>query len=234
VDWIIEARDLMVYAGGTPIAGPATFSVGRGEFTVIAGPNGAGKTSLLKALAGLISSVDGHLSIRGTPAYIPQTDMLLPWKTLLENIILPLIIRGTPRRVAVERARSIAGVLGLSQHLLKYPREASGGTRRKASVARGLVIGADLLLLDEPFAGLDVAAKGALLNALHGLSRDGITLLLVTHDLLLASRVADRLVVLLPPPRGVVSVYLLRGLSGSERYEVAENIVGLIAGEGGF
>ena len=229
---VVEARNLVVRAGGTLIAGPINLEVYKGEFLVIAGPNGAGKTSLLKALTGLADDVAGYSLVRGSAAYIPQSDMLLPWKTLLENIIFPLIIRGTPRSDALNRARRIAKLLGLMPHLDKYPRQASGGTRRKASVARGLIVGADLLLLDEPFAGLDVAAKGALLDALHNLSKRGITMLLVTHDLLLASRVADRIMVLMPPPEGIIGEYLLKGLDRGERYDVAERIVELISGEG--
>ncbi|MCE4619878.1 MAG: ATP-binding cassette domain-containing protein [Desulfurococcales archaeon] len=234
MDWVIEARNLVVGAGGTPISGPATLRASRGEIVVIAGPNGAGKTSLLRALAGLADHVEGYYHIRGTPAYIPQSDMLLPWKTLGDNIAFPLLVRGTPRREAWRRVEGVAGLLGLKPHLSKYPREASGGTRRKASVARGLVVGADVLLLDEPFAGLDVAAKGALLEGLRRLAGEGITMVLVTHDLLLASRIADRILVLLPPPRGLSAEYSLRGLGKAERYGVAEEVVELITREGGF
>ena len=234
MDWVIEARNLVVRAGGTPISGPASLRVSRGEIVVIAGPNGAGKTSLLRALAGLADSVEGYYRVRGTPAYIPQSDMLLPWKTLGDNIAFPLLVRGTPREEAWRRVEGVANLLGLKPHLSKYPREASGGTRRKASVARGLVVGADVLLLDEPFAGLDVAAKGALLEGLRRLAGEGITMVLVTHDLLLASRIADRILVLLPPPRGLSAEYSLRGLGRVERYGVAEEVVELITREGGF
>ncbi len=231
MDRVVEARGLRVRAGGTLIAGPVDFEIYRGEVVVLAGPNGAGKTSILKALTGLINGVEGYYRVRGTPAYIPQSDMLLPWKTLLDNIVFPLIIRGTPKDRAIERGERIAKLLGLTPHLRKYPRQASGGTRRKASVARGLIVGADILLLDEPFTGLDVAAKGALLEALQSLSREGITMLLVTHDLLLASRIAERILVLMPPPAGLVGEYDLRGMGKAERYSVAERVVELISGK---
>lgn len=229
---MIEAEDLVVAPGGRARMGPATFTVEKGSIVVIAGPNGAGKTTLLKAIAGLVGGVRGRLVVRGTPTYIPQSDMLLPWKTLLDNIILPLRVRGTPREEAVERAKRVARLLGLEEHLGKYPRHASGGTRRKASVARGLVMGADILLLDEPFSGVDVAGKAALIDMLAGLVIGGISIVLVTHDLLLASRIADRIVVLMPPPKGVVGTYDLTGLERGERYGVAEEIVSMLSPHG--
>lgn len=226
---VVEARDLVVEVGGVVRAGPASFSVGKGSLVVVAGPNGAGKTTLLKAVAGVLPGVRGVLRVRGTPAYIPQSDLLLPWRTLLDNIILPLTLRGVPRGVAVERARRVAGLLGLMGHLDKYPRHASGGTRRKAAVARGLVMGADLFLLDEPFSGVDVAARAALIEMLAGLLDRGLSIVLVTHDLYLASRIADRVVVLLPPPRGVVGVFELRGLDSAGRIRVADRVISLIS-----
>lgn len=229
---VVEARELVVELGGTPRAGPATFNVERGSVVVVAGPNGAGKTTLLRAIAGLVRDVRGKLLVRGTPIYIPQSDLLLPWKTLLDNIILPLTVKGVPREEAVERAQRVSKLLGLTEHLDKYPRHASGGTRRKAAVARGLVMGADILLLDEPFTGVDVAARAALIDMLAGLVLGGLSIILVTHDLYLASRIADRILVLMPPPRGVVEVFELSGLDRSGRYRVAERVVSMISSPG--
>ncbi|MCE4618492.1 MAG: ATP-binding cassette domain-containing protein [Desulfurococcales archaeon] len=229
---VVETKELVVELGGTPRAGPATFTVERGSVVVVAGPNGAGKTTLLKAIAGLVRDVKGELIVRGTPIYIPQSDLLLPWKTLLDNIILPLTVRGVPRQEAVERAHRVSSLLGLGEHLEKYPRHASGGTRRKAAVARGLVMGADLLLLDEPFTGVDVAARAALIDMLAGLVLGGLSVMLVTHDLYLASRIADKIIVLMPPPRGVVGVFDLVELDRSERYRVAEKVVSMISSSG--
>ncbi|NOZ30890.1 MAG: ATP-binding cassette domain-containing protein [Crenarchaeota archaeon] len=229
---VVEARELVVELGGTPRAGPATFTVKKGSVVVVAGPNGAGKTTLLKAIAGLVRDVKGELVVRGTPIYIPQSDLLLPWKTLLDNIILPLTVKGVPRREAVERAQRVSKLLGLTEHLEKYPRHASGGTRRKAAVARGLVMGADILLLDEPFTGVDVAARAALIDMLAGLVLGGLSIVLVTHDLYLASRIADRILVLMPPPQGVVEAFDLSGMDRSGRYRVAEKVVSMISSPG--
>ena len=226
---VVEAKELVVELGETPRAGPASFTVEKGSVVVVAGPNGAGKTTLLKAIAGLVRDVKGELVVRGTPIYIPQSDLLLPWKTLLDNIILPLTVKGVSRQEAVERAHRISKLLGLTEHLEKYPRHASGGTRRKAAVARGLVMGADILLLDEPFTGVDVAARAALIDMLAGLVLGGLSVMLVTHDLYLASRIANKILVLMPPPRGIVEVFDLVELDRSERYRVAEKVVSMIS-----
>ncbi len=220
----LRLEGVEVYIGGRLASGPATLSLGDGEILMLVGPNGAGKTSLLKAIAGLLP-YRGRMAVEGTPAYIPQRDLLLPWLTLRENIALPLIIEGRPRVEAYSKAENIARRLGLSAYLGLYPAQASGGTRRKASVARGLVAGADLLLMDEPFVGVDAAGLGAITGMLESLKSDGISMIIVTHQIHLVARIADRAVVLLPPPRGVAREYNLRGLEPRERYRVAEEIV---------
>jgi len=229
----IAYENAVVYAGGKPVAGPATFEANPGELVMLVGPNGSGKTSLLKAAVGLAESVEGVVRVEGTPAYVPQGDMLLPWLTLAENIALPLMVRGVPRDKALAEAERIASRLGLSEHLTKLPREASGGTRRKAAVARGLIQGADVLLLDEPFTGVDAAGVGVLLGMLSSLKNQDMALVVVTHQVHAVAAVADAAVALLPPPRGVVARLSLRSLSPGERYEAAERLVSLVA-EGGL
>ncbi len=225
----LEYRSVVVEAGGRPIAGPASFSVESREIVMVVGPNGAGKTTLLRAAAGLARVSRGEVIVEGTPVYVPQSDMLLPWMTLEENIALPLIVSGIRREEAIARARSIASTLGLTSHLGKLPREASGGTRRKAAVARGLVKGADILLLDEPFTGVDAASLGAILSTLETLRRQGIATVIVTHQIHLVAAIADRAVVLYPPPVGVAKIIDLAGLDRAQRYSAAESIVSLLA-----
>jgi len=221
----IAYKDAVVYAGGRPVAGPA--EAGPGELVMLVGPNGSGKTSLLKAAVGLAELAGGRVEVEGAPAYVPQGDMLLPWLTLAENIALPLLVRGVPRERALAEARRIASRLGLVEHLGKLPREASGGTRRKAAVA--LVQGADVLLLDEPFTGVDAAGVGVLLGMLSSLKAQGIALVVVTHQVHAVVAIADAAVALLPPPRGVVARLSLHGLGPGERYRAADRLVSLVA-----
>lgn len=220
----LELDNVEVYIEGKRVSGPATLSVGSGEAIMLVGPNGAGKTSLLKAIAGLLP-YKGRIRREGTPAYIPQRDLLLPWLTLRDNMALPLIVKGRPRGEAYNVTEKIAEKLGLTGYLDLYPSRASGGTRRKASVARGLIAGADILLMDEPFVGVDAAGLGAIIGMLEALRNDGYSMIIVTHQIHLVARIADRAAILLPPPRGLAREYRLRGLSPGERYRVADEIV---------
>lgn len=217
---VVRVRDLRVYLGGALASGPSTLEAGQGEIVMIVGPNGAGKSTLLRAIAGIIppDSYEGSLSVEGRPAYVPQNDMLLPWKTIRENIELGAGNGG----VGLE---DLYDVLGLWEHLDKYPRHVSGGTRRKAAIARGLATGANLLLLDEPFTGVDAASLEAIIKILEDLKSRGITIVIVTHQVFLVSRIASRALLLEPPPRGTSRTWLLEGLSKMERYRVAEEIV---------
>jgi len=221
---VIEARDVMVYLDGRPVSGPATFTAEPGETLMIVGPNGAGKTSLLRAIAGLGGEVQGVLEVNGVPAYVPQSDLLLPWKTIRENIELALSGRDPPIDLD-----DLYSALGLKEHLDKYPRHASGGTRRKAAIARGLVMGASILLLDEPFTGVDAASLEVVLGIIRTLRERDITTIIVTHQVYLVARIADRALLLEPPPNGVTKIWTLRGLSKLERYNVAEEIVSTLA-----
>jgi len=221
---VVEARDLRVYINGRLVSGPATLRAGRGEIVMIVGPNGAGKTSLLKALAGLNGRVDGRLRVEGRTAYVPQNDLLLPWKTIRENIELAIPDPGEKGDV-----EHLYDALGLREYLDKYPRHASGGTRRKAAIARGLVMGANILLLDEPFTGVDAASLKAVLDIIERLAREGLTIIIVTHQIYLVSSVASKAILLEPPPRGTTRSWTLEGLSKLERYRVAEDIVSYLA-----
>ncbi len=215
------------------VAGPATFTVEPGEAVMVVGPNGAGKTSLLKAIAGIYRVSSGRLEVKGKPAYVPQSDMLLPWLTIAENIALPLTLRGASKEEALAKVRMLAARLGLEEHLDKLPREASGGTRRKAAVARGLIQGADVLLLDEPFTGVDAASIAALKDMLMELKESGISMVIVTHQVHVVASFADAAVLLYPPPDGVVDVVELKGLGPGERFRVAEHLLRRLSNRGG-
>jgi len=221
---IVEARGLRVYIDGRVVSGPATLRADRGEIVMIVGPNGAGKTSLLKALAGLNGRVEGYVRVEGRTAYVPQNDMLLPWKTIRENI--ELAVSGPEGAGGLD---DLYDALGLREYLDKYPRHASGGTRRKAAIARGLVMGASVLLLDEPFTGVDAASLKAILDIIEKLAKKGLTIIIVTHQIYLVSSVASRALLLEPPPRGTTKTWILDGLTKLERYRVAEDIVSYLA-----
>ena len=201
---------------------------GEGEIVGVVGPNGAGKTTLLKIIAGIEEADSGRVQVRGSVGYVPQDPLLLPWKKLRGNIELGLVFRGVPREEARRRALEAARLLGIEEYLDYYPRQVSGGTARKASIARALALDPDVLLLDEPFTGLDLASTEALIKSLEGLARKGYTMVIVSHQLDELVRLADRVYVLTPRPSRVKWTLDLKGLSGPERARV---VVETLSGE---
>ena len=195
------------------------FSIREGEFVSLLGPSGCGKSTLLKLLTGVIAPEKGHIltdgqEIRGITehfAYMPQNDLLFPWKTILENVCLDGRIHGGQEQVKKE-SLSQMGAFGLEGYENEYPSALSGGMRQRAAFLRTLLCRADILLLDEPFGALDVITRGEMQDWLLGVrARLNRTVLLVTHDMDEAIYLSDRILILDPG----------RGRIGSE-IEIAE------------
>lgn len=187
-------------------------SLSPGEAVALVGPSGCGKTTLLNLIAGLIRPQEGEIQNRySATAYLFQQPCLLPWKTALENIALGLKARGMPRQERQERARALGHRLGLTESdLRKYPSALSGGMKSRVALGRAWVLEPDLLLLDEPFSALDVGLKAEL----YGLLLDQVlarsaSMLMVTHDLMEAVRLADRILMMAPGPGRIVGEFRL-------------------------
>ena len=173
------------------------------------GPSGSGKSTLLSILAGLEPPTSGTIALRGDPnarrigriAYMPQRDLLLPWRTALGNAAAGLEARGVPRREARERTRALFAEFGLSGFERAYPAALSGGMRQRVAFARSALATGDLLLLDEPFGALDALTRASLQRwLLEVWARLRVTCLLVTHDVDEALLLADRIYALSPRP----------------------------------
>ena len=180
------------------------FSIREGEFVSLLGPSGCGKSTLLKLLTGVIAPEKGHIltdgqEIRGITehfAYMPQNDLLFPWKTILENVCLYGRIHGGQEQVKKE-ALSQMGAFGLEGYENEYPSALSGGMRQRAAFLRTLLCRADILLLDEPFGALDVITRGEMQDWLLSMrERLNRTVLLVTHDMDEAIYLSDRILIL--------------------------------------
>lgn len=203
--------------------------IARREIVAVIGPSGCGKSTLLHMMAGLYRPsrgrvlYDGHVvtKVNTAVAYMTQKDSLLPWRTIRDNVALPLEITGISRRERQARADEVLQRMGLGGFEARYSSELSGGMRKRASLARMLLQGAESLLLDEPFAALDAQLKLAMQTLLLRLSREaGHTVVFVTHDLVEAVTLADRVIVCtrrpatialeqeidLPRPRDVMNV----------------------------
>jgi len=194
-----------------------TFTVHPGEFLCLVGPSGCGKSTLLNIIAGLLPASGGQLQIYGESGgrvrpdcigYVFQRDALLPWKTALQNVMLPLLLRGVP--MAQSRAEALnwvqkVGLAGFEHH---YPSQLSGGMRKRISLAMTMVYRPSIILMDEPFAALDVQTRHLMENELLALwAEAGSTILFVTHDLEEAVALADRIIVLTAAPARIRADY---------------------------
>ncbi len=179
-------------------------SVSEGEFVSLLGPSGCGKSTFLNLLAGILTGYEGEIYIDGELirgmsghfAYMPQNDLLLPWRTVLDNVCLYSEIHHKKKEV-VEEARSKMSQFGLKGYEDSYPDELSGGMRQRAAFLRTALCEADILLLDEPFGALDMITRGKLQDWLYKLCKEWKkTVLLVTHDTDEAIYLSDRILVL--------------------------------------
>ena len=193
-----------------------TLSVNRGEFAAVVGPSGCGKSTLMKLVTGLQFPYAGNVAVAGAPVTEPvkiagmafQAPTLLPWRTTLENLLLPLEIvaphRGRIRRHKAEyvaRAEALLASVGLRGQGEKYPWELSGGMQQRTSLCRALIHEPDLLMLDEPFGALDAFTREELWCVIRDLhAARNITIVLVTHDLREAVFLADRVFVMSSRP----------------------------------
>ena len=189
--------------------------VRRDELLVVVGPSGCGKSTLLELVAGLQEPDVGIVSVagatdaaarRGACAYMPQRDLLLPWRDALANAALALECQGVPRSEARRRAEPLFERFGLADFEGARPAELSGGMRQRVAFLRTLLPGRPVLLLDEPFGGLDSLTRSSMQRWLaDALAQEPRTVLLVTHDVEEAVFLADRIAVLSPRPGRVVA-----------------------------
>ena len=182
-----------------------TLDIARGEFVAVVGPSGCGKSSLMKLISGLHPPLGGSLAVEGKPVTGPlksvgmafQNSNLLPWRTALENVLLPLEIvepyrRDFSNQKYAGKARALLESVGLQGFSEKHPWELSGGMQQRASICRALIHEPEILLLDEPFGALDAFTREELWMALRDLqAARKVTVMLVTHDLREAVFLAD-------------------------------------------
>ncbi|MFW5825102.1 MAG: ABC transporter ATP-binding protein [Marinobacter sp.] len=203
---MLTFEEVSLELGPNRILAGVNQQVAPGESVCLVGPSGCGKTSLLRLAAGVLEASSGRLSNRfSTTAAVFQEPRLLPWRRTLENIALGLKARGVCRRTRLARAAELADQVGLANCHDHFPHELSGGMQQRVALARALAVGADFLLLDEPFSALDVGLRSEAQDLVERLVVDqGIATLMVTHDLTEALRLAHRIVVISGSPGRVV------------------------------
>ena len=192
------------------------FSVREGEFIAVIGPSGSGKSTLLNVIAGLESPSAGAVALEGDPqlerlgriAYMHQQDLLLPWRTVLENGRIGLELQGEAKQEANRKTAALAERFGLTDVLDQRPWQLSGGMRQRAALLRATLPERRVLLLDEPFGALDAITRSALQAWLTSvLDRQKTAVILVTHDVEEAILLSDRVLVLRGQPGAIAAQF---------------------------
>lgn len=211
---MLSIRGLTLSYGAEPVLENVDLDVQAGQFVSLIGPSGSGKSSVLRAVTGLQQPQGGTVNLDVADehvAFLFQDDALLPWRTASDNVALGLTIRGVRKAAARERADTWLERLGLFGLGDRYPRELSGGQRKRVALAQVLALQPRLLLMDEPFSSLDAIVRHRLTeDLLDWVERERLTVLLVTHDLEEAISLSDEVCLLSGGPRASVR----------ERYQV--------------
>ncbi len=217
---LIEIRDLQkVYhpRAGEPVLAleNVCLEIAEGEFVAVVGPSGCGKSTLLKILAGLLPQTDGHIFLRGDPVIRPRRDIgvvfqspvLLPWRTVFENVLLPAQVLHLDLSTHRTRAFALLKMVGLAGFENKYPHELSGGMQQRVAIGRALLHDPSLLLMDEPFGALDAMTREYMnLELMRIWKESRKTIFFITHSIQEAVFLADRVVVLSCRPAKVVDI----------------------------
>jgi len=216
----LELRDIRktfkTKSGPIPVLSGLSLKVMNEDFFGIIGPSGCGKTTIFNIIAGLFEPDSGEIlfegkttdSLRGRVGYMMQKDLLFPWRTVLQNVLLGLQVKGKSAAESKEIARDYLNTFGLNGFENSYPRQLSGGMRQRVALIRTLIVDPDILLLDEPFSALDYQTRlyleGVLVDAVQKFKK---TVVLVTHDIDEVVALANRVVVLTKRPACTKAVH---------------------------
>jgi NitT/TauT family transport system ATP-binding protein len=218
-----------------------SFDIYPAERFVILGPSGCGKSTLLKAIAGFIKPVEGKILLKGKPVTGPgpdrmmvfqEFDQLLPWKTVIQNVMFPMLENGIRRTEAKARAQNAVERVGLTEFVDVYPHMLSGGMKQRCAIARAMAMKPDVLLMDEPYGSLDALTRRKMQDELLQLWDDiRFTLVFVTHSIEEAVIVGSRITVLSPHPGQVRAELNSPGFAHDARSSLAfQNLVNHISG----
>ncbi len=190
---------------GKKVLSDISFDVNESEFITLIGPSGCGKSTIFKIITGLEKNYTGNVIIDGTDiekyqgklAYMPQNDLLLDWRTLYKNAVLPMEIEKTDKKTMDERIKKLLPEFKLSGEEGKYPYELSGGMKKRAALLRTFLVDSDIMLLDEPFGALDAITRSEMQQfLLEVCEKHRHTVLFITHDIDEAVYLSDRIIVL--------------------------------------
>jgi NitT/TauT family transport system ATP-binding protein len=207
-----------VYPNGKIAVQNVSLNIHQGEFISFVGPSGCGKSTIFNMIAGIIDHSEGNLEILGTTprlaqqqstdvSFVFQEPTLLPWRSVLDNVMLPLEFRNHTKQEKNEKVRHVLDMVGLSDYTNALPRELSGGMKMRVSIARALVAKPKLLLMDEPFGALDEITRQNLQSELLRIwEAEKMTVLFITHNVFEAVYLSTKIAVMTPSPGKIESI----------------------------
>jgi len=208
---VLKLIDVTSGYSGKPIVMDVSFTVFEGEKVVVIGPNGSGKSTLLKTVLRLIEPIKGSIIFRGIDivrlpkselprirvrmGYVPQEGVLFPHMKVVDNVALPLrLALGMSKAEAYKKALEYLKLFDMHELAYRYPAQLSGGQRQRVAIVRALALEPDLLLLDEPTSNLDPSSRREVVEVLYNIAKMGKSMVLVTHELEIASKVSDKVI----------------------------------------
>lgn len=212
----VEVKNVTKSFGGLHTLDNISMTLEENQFVSILGPSGSGKSTLFNIIAGLLMPNEGRVVIEGEDytgktgrvSYMHQKDLLLPWKSILENVCIPLILKGSSKKDAKEKALEYFHLFGLDGFEESYPNQLSGGMRQRAALLRTYLFSNDIMLLDEPFGGLDAMTKRKMQHWLLEVFKNlNSSILFITHDIDEAIFLSDKIYLFTERPARVKSVF---------------------------
>jgi len=214
----LQVKALNAYYQELPILKDLSFHLNQGEFVSIIGPSGCGKSTIFNLISGILKPTSGtiyidgevHTGETGRVSYMYQKDLLLPWRKIIDNVGLPLVLDGRKKKDARNQVQPYFSLFGLEGFEHKYPHQLSGGMRQRAALMRTYMYKSDIILLDEPFGGLDAITKSKLQDWLLSiLPQLKASMLFITHDIEEAIYLSDRIYVLSERPAYVKKEFVI-------------------------
>ncbi len=237
---VISVNHISKSFGDRNVLDDVTMHVNHKEIVSVLGISGSGKTTLFNLISGVLPCNEGEIVTNSKIGYMMQKDLLMPWKTVMENIALPLILKGVDKNTANNTVHSFLEQFGLKNTENEYPNALSGGMRQRASLLRTYLFSGEILLLDEPFSSVDAITRHQLHQWLLAIYEElSLSILLITHDIEEALLLSDRIYVLSGSPASVVAEIIITdprtgrfdGLASEERNKAREKIYSLLEGE---
>lgn len=209
----LEVSDVTARYGSLEVLKGVSLAVERGEVVALVGPSGSGKSTVLRVLVGLLMPTGGEVRVGGEPInygnaksvrkvrdrmaiVFQQYNLFQNMDALLNVTLAPVRIKGRPKKVVAEEAKTLLARVGLGEKLRSYPDELSGGQQQRVAIARALALHPEILLLDEVTSALDPELVGEVLEVIRGLAHQGMTMILVSHEMAFVREVADRVVMM--------------------------------------